>query len=301
MPASPTPRAGPGPRAVLGTGLLLLAVTAVAGFMIYALTQDGRGARVMVALPGASTLPAPRPPAARDVPDRGPGGAGSPEQRTARLEAEVRRLRAALEHADRAAGAGDGPAGHGPPPAQAPAADVPPPSPHGQGIEPAAGPPPEPAHDPGIAAALGVTPAAGPPTSSTMLERLLPVPIMTGTGEPSATASGAMPEPMREPAPAQGAEAVPGPSLTAAAAAYRAGDYATAYAQWKPLADRDVAMAEFGLGALLVEGRLQAPDRVAGYRWLARAAGQGFAPAESLARDVAAEMTPVERQRAGLP
>ena len=281
MSASLAPWGGSGPRGALTTGLLVAAAAVVAAFIVYAVTRPDRSPEVVLALPGPAREPT-TPPAAAATSAETPSGPARGEQvgRAAQLEGEAAHPPAAPDRPRprSTASAEGGDAAHDVD--QAAGAM---PSPFGLDLAPAAGPD----------SAPGTAPD-GPPSAAT-LERLLPVPIMTGAGD-----SG----PGRPPAAralAPDPTAPPAPSLTAAAAAYRAGDYASAYAQWKPLAERDVAMAEFGLGALFVEGRLGAPDRVAGYRWLARAAGQGFAPAARLARDVAGQMTEAERGRVGLP
>jgi TPR repeat protein len=76
--------------------------------------------------------------------------------------------------------------------------------------------------------------------------------------------------------------------------AYQAGDYARAFAVWRPLAEAGNARAQFHLGALYLEGRLGPPDPAEAYLWLARAAAGGQQAARPL-RDRVAEALPPER------
>ena len=57
--------------------------------------------------------------------------------------------------------------------------------------------------------------------------------------------------------------------------AYDAGDYATALAEWRPLADRGVAAAQFNIGLMYANGRGVPQDYAEAEQWYRRAAEQG--------------------------
>jgi TPR repeat protein len=63
-------------------------------------------------------------------------------------------------------------------------------------------------------------------------------------------------------------------------AAYRAGDYADALAQWLPLAESGVAEAQFNVGLLYHGGKGVGQDRGAAAAWYRRAADLGYARAQ---------------------
>jgi TPR repeat protein len=63
-------------------------------------------------------------------------------------------------------------------------------------------------------------------------------------------------------------------------AAYRAGDYQTAYEEWSPLAEQGSAPAQFNMGLLFRYGKGRQPDAEQAAGWYLRAAESGFAPAQ---------------------
>ena len=63
-------------------------------------------------------------------------------------------------------------------------------------------------------------------------------------------------------------------------AAHRLGDYATALMEWRPLAVKGDARAQYKLGFLYERGRGVAQDYVEGVKWLRKAAVQGHAKAQ---------------------
>ena len=68
--------------------------------------------------------------------------------------------------------------------------------------------------------------------------------------------------------------------LEDANAAYRRGDYATAFVLTRPLADQGVAAAQFNLGFMYEHGHGVAQDYAAAARWYRLAADQGVAVAQ---------------------
>ena len=69
--------------------------------------------------------------------------------------------------------------------------------------------------------------------------------------------------------------------LDEADAAYKAGDYATALREWRPLADRGDAQAQTSLGFMYAEGRGVAQNDRLAVAWYRKAAEQGFADAQT--------------------
>ena len=63
-------------------------------------------------------------------------------------------------------------------------------------------------------------------------------------------------------------------------AAYAAGDYRVARAQFRPLADRGSAIAETMLGVMAAKGQGRAADPAAAVGWWLRAANRGYPPAQ---------------------
>ncbi len=57
--------------------------------------------------------------------------------------------------------------------------------------------------------------------------------------------------------------------------AYERGDYDTALKEWRPLAERGKAVAQWSLGIMYERGRGVPQDYVQAYRWYTLAAGQG--------------------------
>lgn len=70
-------------------------------------------------------------------------------------------------------------------------------------------------------------------------------------------------------------------SLAEATAAYQKGDYATALADLRPLAEQGVPEAQHKLGALYVQGNGVRQDYAKAAFWYRKAAVQGFAPAQN--------------------
>ncbi len=61
---------------------------------------------------------------------------------------------------------------------------------------------------------------------------------------------------------------------------YQRGEYAAAFREWQPLADRDDSVGQFIRGAMCESGHGAAPDIVEAIRWYRQAADQGFAAAQ---------------------
>lgn len=64
-------------------------------------------------------------------------------------------------------------------------------------------------------------------------------------------------------------------------AGYVIGDYATAFSEWRPIAEAGHVEAQFGLGMLYRDGRGVARDRAESARWFHRAAEQGSMRAQT--------------------
>ena len=64
-------------------------------------------------------------------------------------------------------------------------------------------------------------------------------------------------------------------------AGYVIGDYATAFSEWRPIAEAGHVEAQFGLGMLYRDGRGVARDRAESARWFRRAAEQGSMRAQT--------------------
>ncbi|MHA1567263.1 MAG: tetratricopeptide repeat protein [Alphaproteobacteria bacterium] len=63
-------------------------------------------------------------------------------------------------------------------------------------------------------------------------------------------------------------------------AAYKEGDYATALEQWRPLAEQDVAVAQYNIGVMYRNGEGVPQDYGEAVTWYRKAADQGYAPAQ---------------------
>ena len=61
--------------------------------------------------------------------------------------------------------------------------------------------------------------------------------------------------------------------------AYQRGDYATALREWKPLAERGIADAQYNLGLMYYFGRAVPKDDATAVKWYRKAADQGYAGA----------------------
>ena len=76
-------------------------------------------------------------------------------------------------------------------------------------------------------------------------------------------------------------------------AAYQRGDYKTAYREFKPLAEKGDAMAQYNLGAIYYNGQRSVPrDYIRAYMWLNLAATQGLEAAVKNKNILEKEMTP---------
>ena len=64
-------------------------------------------------------------------------------------------------------------------------------------------------------------------------------------------------------------------------AAYKRGDYATAFRLWRPLADQGIAGAQYNLGLMYANGWGVPQDYVASAKWYRMAADQGIAAAQN--------------------
>lgn len=72
-----------------------------------------------------------------------------------------------------------------------------------------------------------------------------------------------------------------GATLEEGLAAYRAGDYVTAFKQWRPLAEKGQAKAQYNLGLLYYNGRGVNQDYTQARHWYLKAAEQGQAFAQN--------------------
>src|SRR2546425_2640292 len=63
-------------------------------------------------------------------------------------------------------------------------------------------------------------------------------------------------------------------------AAYKAGDFAAALKEWRPLAEQGLAKAQHNLGVIYYNGRGVPPNYAEALRWYRRAADQGFGLAQ---------------------
>jgi TPR repeat protein len=66
-----------------------------------------------------------------------------------------------------------------------------------------------------------------------------------------------------------------------AVAAYKRGDYASAYKQLKPLAEQGNGAAQNNLGTIYKEGQGVPKDNAEAVKWFRKAAEQGFADAQN--------------------
>jgi len=82
--------------------------------------------------------------------------------------------------------------------------------------------------------------------------------------------------------------------MGAGLAAYRARDYADAVTAWLPLAERGVAMAQFYVGGLYLDGTGLPPSRVWANVFWTLAVEQGLRNASELLAVLSADMLPVE-------
>lgn len=72
-------------------------------------------------------------------------------------------------------------------------------------------------------------------------------------------------------------------------AAYERGDYATALAEFRPLADQGYANAQFNLGLMYANGRGVPQDHVLAHMWFSLA-GVGGLESSAKARDLTAKL-----------
>jgi TPR repeat protein len=73
---------------------------------------------------------------------------------------------------------------------------------------------------------------------------------------------------------------VSGQDFAAGLKAYENHDYATALKEWRPLAEKGSAAAEFNLGLLFYDGRGVAQDFNEAAQWFERSADRGYAKAQ---------------------
>src|SRR5438034_5667631 len=64
-------------------------------------------------------------------------------------------------------------------------------------------------------------------------------------------------------------------------AAYKAGDFATALKEWRPLAEQGLAKAQHNLGVIYYNGHGVPPNYAEALRWYRLAAEQGFGDRKS--------------------
>ncbi len=76
--------------------------------------------------------------------------------------------------------------------------------------------------------------------------------------------------------------------------AYELGDYATALHEWRPLADRGVAEAQYNLGVLYGNGYGVPQDFVQAYKWYKLAATYGEKRGAEARDALAKQMTPAQ-------
>jgi TPR repeat protein len=74
--------------------------------------------------------------------------------------------------------------------------------------------------------------------------------------------------------------ALSGQDFAAGLKAYENHDYATALKEWRPLAEKGSAAAEFNLGLLYYDGRGVSQDFTEAVQWFERSADQGYAKAQ---------------------
>ena len=74
--------------------------------------------------------------------------------------------------------------------------------------------------------------------------------------------------------------AVAGQDFAAGLTAYEKHDYATALKEWRPLAEKGSAAAEFNVGLLYYDGHGVAQDFTEAAQWFERSADQGYAKAQ---------------------
>ncbi|MDW8368755.1 MAG: hypothetical protein RMK81_00700 [Geminicoccaceae bacterium] len=148
--------------------------------------------------------------------------------------------------------------------------------------------------EPGVLLPIPEAVEARTPTPSTT-EPAAPVPPPEPPSAPEPTTEPGKPAvaPSPEPAPPVELPRAPSGTVRDGVLAYQAGDFARAFAIWRPLAEAGNARAQFHLGALYLEGRIGPPDYALAYRWLALAARAGQAAAAPL-RDQAAARLPAE-------
>lgn len=130
-------------------------------------------------------------------------------------------------------------------------------------------------------------PSATRPTAAAEKPASAPV---ESVAPPAALPAPTAPSP--EPAPPVEVPRPPTGTVRDGVLAYQAGDFARAFAIWRPLAEAGNARAQFHLGALYLEGRIGPPDYALAYRWLAQAARAGQAAAAPLRDQAAARLPP---------
>lgn len=80
--------------------------------------------------------------------------------------------------------------------------------------------------------------------------------------------------------------------------AYKRGDYAAALKEWRPLAERGHAGAQYNIGFNYIQGKGVPKDLVRAYFWFELAARQGKRVARDIRTGIAAQMTADQIARA---
>jgi TPR repeat protein len=80
--------------------------------------------------------------------------------------------------------------------------------------------------------------------------------------------------------------------------AYKRNDYATAFKEWKPLAEQGDANAQYNLGLLYDNGQGFIQDYIRAHMWWNVAASEGNENAASSRDNLAKEMTPEDISKA---
>ena len=82
--------------------------------------------------------------------------------------------------------------------------------------------------------------------------------------------------------------------------AYRSGDYAVALREWRPLAERGDAYAQYGLGYMYFNGQGVSEDKTEAMKWFLKAANQGHPDAVMLIRQATERIRIAAEPRASL-
>ena len=88
------------------------------------------------------------------------------------------------------------------------------------------------------------------------------------------------------------------PGFDKGAEAYRRGDYAAAFKEWRSHAEQGNPYAQYNLGSMYRDGQGVIEDNVTAHMWFNIAASNGFEDAAKWRDELAGEMTPVELEKA---